>query len=81
MDTTTSVVLTGLVVFTGQWAEDDEGPSITLVVGAMVLAVFLAALSSSNDRLASQFALLILVGALLRYVIPITRKLGYSSED
>jgi hypothetical protein len=78
MDTTSAVVATGVVVFAGQWAKEDEGPSIKLVVGGMVLAVFLAAMSQSNEKLASQFATLILVGALLTYVIPISKKLGYS---
>lgn len=78
LDTTTSVVATGIVVFTGQWAKKDEGPSIKLVVGGMVLAVMLSAMSQSNEKLASQFATLILVGALLTYVVPISKKLGYS---
>ena len=78
MDTTTSVVLTGVVVLTGQWAKKDEGPSIKLVVGGMVLAVMLSALSQSNEKLASQFAVLILVTALLMYARPISKKLGYS---
>jgi hypothetical protein len=78
MDTTSAVVATGIVVFAGQWAKENEGPSIKLAVGGMVLAVFLAAMSQSNEKLASQFATLILVGALLTYVIPITKKLGYS---
>jgi hypothetical protein len=78
MDTTTSTVLTTLVVFAGQWAKKDEGPSIKLVVGGMVLAVMLSALSQANEKLASQFAALILVGALLIYIQPISKKLGYS---
>jgi hypothetical protein len=78
MDTTTAVFATGIVVFAGQWAKEDEGPSIKLVVGGMVLAVFLSAMSQSNDKLASQFATLVLVGAILTYAIPITKKLGYS---
>lgn len=78
LDTTTAVVATGIVVFTGQWAKKDEGPSVKLVVGGMVLAVMLSAMSQANEKLASQFASLILVGALLTYVIPITKKLGYS---
>lgn len=78
LDTTTAVVATGIVVFTGQWAKKDEGPSVKLVVGGMVLAVMLSAMSQANEKLASQFATLILVGALLTYVIPITKKLGYS---
>lgn len=78
MDTTTAVVLTGVVVFTGQWAKKNEGPSIKLVVGGMVLAVMLSAMSQSNEKLASQFAVLILVTALLMYARPISKKLGYS---
>jgi len=78
MDTTTSVVLTTLVVFAGQWAKKDEGPSIKLVVGGMVLAIILSAMSQGNEKLASQFAALILVGALLMYIQPIAKKLGYS---
>lgn len=78
MDTTTAVVATGIVVFTGQWAKKNEGPSIKLVVGGTVLAVMLSVISQANEKLASQFAVLILVGALLIYVIPISKKLGYS---
>lgn len=78
MDTTTSVVATSVVVLAGEWAKHDKGPSIKLVVGGMVLAVFLSVMSQSNDKLASQFATLILVGAVFNYAIPITKKLGFS---
>lgn len=78
MDTTQSVVLTSLVVVAGQWAKKDKGPSVKLVVGGMVLAIFLSAMSQANEKLASQFAALILVGALLIYVQPISKKLGFS---
>lgn len=78
MDTTTAVVATGIVVFAGQWAKKDEGPSVKLVVGGMVLAVMLSVMSQSNEKLASQFAVLILVSALLLYIQPIAKKLGYS---
>lgn len=78
MDTTTSVVLTAVVVGMGQWAKKDEGPSIKIVVGGMALAVMLSALSNADEKLASQFATLILIGALLVYVEPITKKLGFS---
>jgi len=77
MDTTTSVVLTSVVVLAGQWAKKDKGPSIKLVVGGMVLAIILSAMSQGNEKLASQFSLLILVGAVLMYIQPIVKKLGY----
>lgn len=78
MDTTTSVVATTVVVLAGQWAKNDKGPSIKLVVGGMVLSVMLSIMSDANEKLASQFAALILVGAVLAYAIPISKKLGYS---
>ena len=78
MDTTTAVVATGIVVFAGQWAQKDKGPSIKLVVGGMVLAVILSVMSQGNDELASRFALLVLVGAVLTYARPISKKLGYT---
>jgi len=78
MDTTTSVVLTGVVVFAGQWAEKNKGPSIKIVVGGLVLAVMLSAISQSNEKIGQQFALLVLIGALLKYVIPISKKLGFT---
>lgn len=78
MDTTTGIVLTGVVVTAGQWAAKDKGPSIKVVVGGMVAAVFLAALSNANEQLASKFAAAMLVGAVLTYALPIAKKLGYS---
>lgn len=78
MDTTTAVVATAVVVTAGEWAKNDKGPSIKIVVGGMVLAMFLSALSTSNDKFAAQFSVLILMGALFTYIIPITKKLGFT---
>jgi hypothetical protein len=78
LDTTTSVVATSVIVVTGQWAKNNKGPSIKLVVGGMVLAVMLSIMSNGNEKLASQFGTAILVGAALTYVIPISKKLGFS---
>jgi len=78
MDTTTSVVLTVVIVSVGQWAKKDGSISIKLVVGMMVLAIMLSALESGNEKLAKQFAALILVGAVLVYAVPITKKLGFA---
>lgn len=78
MDTTTSVVATAVVVTAGQWAKNNKGPNIKVVVGGMVLAVILSAMSQGNEKLAQQFAMLVLVAALLTYAIPITKKLGFS---
>lgn len=78
MDTTTSVVLTSVIVAVGQWSKKDGKITIKLVIGMMVLAIILAAMESGNEKLARQFAALILVGALLTNVVPITKKLGFS---
>lgn len=78
MDTTTTTVLTVVIVAAGQWAKKDGTISIKLVVGGMVLTLILSAMAATNEKLAQQFALLILVAALLAYAIPITKKLGFS---
>lgn len=76
MDTTTSAVLAVVIVTVGQWAEKDGKVSIKLVVGMMVLTLMLSALDSANEKLARQFAALILVSAVFTYAIPIFKKLG-----
>lgn len=78
MDTTTSVVAAVLIVAVGQWSKKDGKISIKLVIGMMFLAIFLSALSSANEKLAQQFAALILVGAVFTYFMPIAKKLGYT---
>lgn len=78
MNTTTSVVLTVIISAVGQWSKKDGSISIKLVIGMMVLALFLSALEDTQEKLARQFAALILVGALLLYVKPISKKLGFS---
>lgn len=78
IDTTTSAVATGVVVTAGQWAKEGKGPSIKVVVGMVFLAYMLSIISAGNQKLGSQFAALILVGAVLVYAVPIAKKLGYS---
>lgn len=76
MDTTSAAFGTAVIVTAGQWAKDGKGPSIKVIVGMLFLAYFLTLMSQGNPKLASQFAVLILVGALITYTIPITNKLG-----
>lgn len=78
MDTTTSVVLAVVIVTVGKWAEKDGKISIKLVIGMMFLTLFLSAMENSNEKLARQFAALVLVGAILTHIVPITKKLGFS---
>lgn len=75
MDTTNAAVLTGVVVTTGRWAENQK-LEMRVVVGSAFLALGLAALSSVNDKLARNFGVLILVAAVFRYALPIIQKTG-----
>lgn len=78
MDTTTSTVAAVVIVTVGQWAQKDGTISIKLVVGMMVLVLMMSILGAANEQLAKQFSLLILVGAVFTYAIPITKKLGFT---
>lgn len=77
MNTTTTVVATGIVVAGGQWAKNKQ-VDIKTFVGIGVLAILLALLGEGNAKLAEQFGVLILVGAILMYAIPIAKGLGYT---
>lgn len=75
MDTTNTIVLTGLVVTLGRWA-DDKPLDIKLVVGAVTFAVFTSVLDQvGGGNLGLRFSQLLLVGALLTYSPAITKKL------
>lgn len=75
MDTTTSVVATGVVVTVGEWASEKR-LGIKVFVGLAAVAIFLSVMQAGNDKLAQQFATLILVSAVLIYGVPIGKKLG-----
>lgn len=77
MNVGTSVVLTGVIVTAGQWAED-KSMKMKTFVGLGVLALSLAALSEADTKLAETFGALILVTALLYYARPIAKGLGYT---
>lgn len=77
MNTTNAVVLTGLVVVAGRWA-NSKPLDIRFGVGIAGLTLFLAALNSSSPELASRFAVLILVAAAFTYGPGIFRKAGLS---
>lgn len=75
MDTTTSVVATGVVVTAGRWSQDKDIP-FRIFIGFGFLAIFLAVMASGNQKLAEQFGALILVAACMTYAVPIGKKLG-----
>jgi hypothetical protein len=75
MNTTNAVVLTGLVVVAGRWA-NDKPLDIKLAVGTAGLAIFLSVLNSSNPELAGKFTALILLAAVFLYGPGIAEKTG-----
>lgn len=75
MNPTTSVVLTGALAAAGQWAQDKQ-VTVKMVVGVGVLALFLAVISEANPKLAQQFGVLVLVGAVFLYGPDVAKKLG-----
>lgn len=75
MDTTTSVITTGIVVTVGRWSQEKE-LNMKMFIGFGALAIFLSVMQAGNEKLASQFAALILVSAVLIYGVAIGKKLG-----
>lgn len=76
MNTTTSVLLTGVIVVIGRWAKD-EGITSRIVVAVVILALFLSLLGQNQPKLANQFGLLVLITAMFGYAPGILGKLGY----
>jgi hypothetical protein len=64
MNPGTAVVATTIVVVLGRWA-DDKKLSYNILVGSLFLAIMLSLMNETNPKLAGQFGLLILVGAVL----------------
>lgn len=75
IDTTTSVMATGIVVTVGRWSQEKK-LEFRIFVGFGFLAIFMAVMQSGNEKLAQQFAALVLVAAVMYYGVPIGQKLG-----
>jgi hypothetical protein len=75
VNTTNAVLMTGLIVVAGHWA-DDKKLSVRLAVGTAGLSLFLSVLNSSSPELAGKFAVLVLVGAVFLYGPSIVKKTG-----
>jgi hypothetical protein len=72
MSPTNAAVLTGVVVTVGRWSEG-KPLSAKVVVGAAFLAIFLSVMP---EDLGQGFAVLILLGAVLKYSVTIAQKAG-----
>lgn len=75
MNSTSSVVLTGVVVGAGRWA-NDKPITITVVVSVTFLAIILAVMSEADADFGSKMGLLVLVAAVFTYGPAIVKKAG-----
>ena len=64
MNTTNAVLLAALLTVSGQWARK-KPLTAKIAVGAVFTALGLAAISNADEKLARDFATLILVGSVL----------------
>lgn len=75
VNTTDLAAATAIVVIAGRFAEDKKLDS-KVVVGGIGLALGLALMGMANEKLAQQFAALVLIVALFMYVPTIAKKTG-----
>jgi predicted MFS family arabinose efflux permease len=73
MNTTSLIVLTGLVVVVGRWAQGKNFDS-KVVIGAVIVIIFLFVAQEFVPEVATPLAALALVAALLTYAVPIFGK-------
>lgn len=79
MDTSTSMLLTGLVVTGGQIAKGN-GISIKIIVAVLFLAMVLSVMGDANSELSKKFGLLILVVAVFAYGPAIIKGTGLADK-
>lgn len=75
MNTTTAAVGTGAIVVAGRWSAGFK-IDIQIGVGVGVYAIALSLLSSTNELLGQQVAILVLFAAIGVYLEPLLQKLG-----
>lgn len=75
MNTTTSAVTTGAIVYAGRWAQGKD-LDIKVAIGTAGIAIILSLIAQSNEKLAQQFGLLILLAAAFAYLPTLVNKLG-----
>lgn len=77
MNPVAAAVIVGALVVGGKWA-DGKAPTLQNGVGVAGIAVSLAVIESANERLATSFAWLIILGSAIAYLPKITKATGLS---
>lgn len=75
MNTTSAVMLTGLLVVGGYWSQDQK-LNLRIAIGVVALALFLSVLDGYSPDIAGKFAVLVLITAVFLYGPAIAKKAG-----
>lgn len=67
--------MTGAIVYAGRWAQEKPA-DIRVAIGTAGIAIVLSLLAQTNEKLAQQFGVLILVSATFVYLPTMVQKLG-----
>lgn len=73
--TTTLVVLTAVIVTAGRW-DTGKGFDIRTAIGTGVYAIFLSVIDNIDSTIAQRLAILVLLGTLYTYAIPLAQDMG-----
>lgn len=75
MNPLSAALITGAMVIAGKWA-NKKTPNIDNAIGIAGIAIGLALLDQANERLATMFAWLIVLGVSIVYIPQITKAAG-----
>jgi len=78
MNPMSAALATGAVVTVAQLVQK-KSLTFRQVAGVGIYAIILAGINEANSDLAQKFALLVLIGVLLRYSVTVTKALGFAS--
>lgn len=80
MNTTTTVVGTGVLVAAGRWA-NNQPLDIRIAIGVGAFALILSLIGNADEDLAAKFALAVFILACFRYLPGIVQKLGFAGAN
>lgn len=70
-----SIALLTVAIVAGGNIATGKKVTAKLIIGGLILAIGLAVMNEWNEKLATQFAYLILIGALLMHSVPVLTNL------
>lgn len=79
MNTTGTVVVTGIIVVAGRW-QQDKPIDVKIAVGGAFLAIGLSVLANFNENFAKAMAYMVLIAALYEYLPALVKAAGFGGE-